>query len=70
VLRRGVGRVGRHDSMLIYYILCTAVERGNVGISLIVARLRRLKSIFFIIRWGQGAVRKPRGCTYLPAALS
>jgi hypothetical protein len=41
-LKRGVGRVGRHDSMLMYYLLYTAVERVNVGDSLIVARLRRL----------------------------
>jgi len=31
VLRRGVGRVGRHDSMLMYYLLYTVVERGDVG---------------------------------------
>ena len=37
-----MGRVGRHDSMLMYYLLYTAVERENMGISLIVARLRRL----------------------------
>ena len=42
MLRRGVGRVGRHDSMLMYYLLYTVVERENVGNSLIVARLRRL----------------------------
>jgi len=41
-LRRGVGRVGRHDSMLMYYLLHTVVERENVGNSLIVERLRRL----------------------------
>ena len=44
MLRRGVGRVGRHGSMLMYYLLYTVVEieRENVGNSLIVARLRRL----------------------------
>jgi len=42
VLRRGVGRVGRHGSMLMYYLLYTVVERENMGNSLIVARLRRL----------------------------
>jgi len=31
VLRWGVGRVGRHDSMLMYYLLYTVVERENVG---------------------------------------
>ena len=39
-----MGRVGRHDSMLMYYLLYTAVERENVGNSLIVARLQRLLS--------------------------
>ena len=42
MLRWGVGRVGRHDSMLMYYLLYTVVERENVGNSLIVARMRRL----------------------------
>ena len=42
MLRRGVGRVGRHDSMLMYYLLYTVLERENVGDSLIVARLRRV----------------------------
>ena len=37
-----MGRVGRHDSILMYYLLFTVVERENVGNSLIVARLRRL----------------------------
>jgi len=37
-----VGRVGRHDSMFMYYLLYIAVERENVLNSLIVARLRRL----------------------------
>ena len=39
-----MGRVGRHGSMLMYYLLYTVVEieRENVGNSLIVARLRRL----------------------------
>ena len=37
MLRRGVGRVGRYGSMLMYCFLYTVVERGNVENLLIVA---------------------------------